>query len=283
MGEMGVVNVSEAFGRFEEQWHPQLLGVVNDMAVKAVKVQGEFIWHHHDEEDELFLVVRGRLRMRFRDRDVVVNEGEFIIVPRGVEHMPVAETETRILLFEPRTMVNTGNVVSERTVTAAPLSDGRPAARSGSVTVRPYLDEDRPFIESLAERLTIGMPPWRDEGARLAAVRRWIAASLDDAGELTTVLVVVDTAGEPLGFATLTEEIHFTGERQAYIGELAVSEAAEGLGAGRALVDACEAWARAAGYRVITLVTGAQNRHALGFYSHLGYRDEDIRLVSLLD
>lgn len=280
---MDKVNLAEKFGQCSETWSPKLLGVVNDMAVKAAKIQGEFVWHHHADEDELFLVVRGELTMRFRDRNVVVREGEFIIVPRGVEHLPVAEVETHIMLFEPRTTVNTGNVVNERTVNAAPISEGRPATRSESVTVRPYRDEDRPFIEDLAERLTIGMPPWRDEGARLAAVRQWIAASLADAGGATTVLVTVNSTGEPLGFATVTEETHFTGERQAYIGELAVSEAAEGLGAGRALVDACEAWAREAGYRIITLVTGAQNRHALGFYHHLGYQDEDIRLVSLLD
>ncbi len=112
---MTLVNIADKFGQFSDQWSPKLLGEVNDMAVKAVKVQGEFVWHHHDDEDELFLVVKGRLTMRFRDRDVTVGEGEFIIVPRGVEHMPVAEEETHILLFEPRTTVNTGNVRNERT------------------------------------------------------------------------------------------------------------------------------------------------------------------------
>lgn len=115
---MDTVNLASVFGRFDERWSPRIIGAVNDMHVKAVKVQGEFVWHHHVYEDELFLVVRGELTMRFRDRDVVVREGEFIIVPRGVEHLPVAEVETHILLFEPRTTVNTGNVVNERTVDA---------------------------------------------------------------------------------------------------------------------------------------------------------------------
>lgn len=115
---MEAVNLVEVFGRIEEQWSPRIIGTVNDMHVKAAKIQGEFVWHHHDDEDELFLVVRGELRMRFRDRDVTVREGELIIVPRGVEHLPVAEAETYILLFEPRSTVNTGNVVNERTVDA---------------------------------------------------------------------------------------------------------------------------------------------------------------------
>ena len=118
---MEAVNLADVFGRFDDHWSPKVIGTVNDMHVKAAKIQGEFVWHHHDDEDEMFLVVSGQLLMRFRDRDVVVNEGEFIIVPRGVEHMPVAATETHILLFEPRTTVNTGNVRSERTVVAADL------------------------------------------------------------------------------------------------------------------------------------------------------------------
>lgn len=116
------VNIAAAFGRFDEQWSPKIIGEVNDMAVKAVKIEGEFVWHHHDDEDEMFLVVSGRLVMRFRERDVVVNEGEFIVVPRGVEHMPVAETVTHVLLFEPQTTVNTGNLVNDRTVAAAPIT-----------------------------------------------------------------------------------------------------------------------------------------------------------------
>ncbi len=150
------------------------------------------------------------------------------------------------------------------------------------IHVRLYEPADRDFITGLATRLTIGMPEWRDAQLRLAAVAGWIADSLDDHGRATTVFMAVDERGNRLGFATVTEETHFTGERQAYIGELATSAAAEGQGVGKALVEACEQWARERGYRVITLVTGAANEHALGFYHRLGYRDEDVRLVRLL-
>lgn len=115
---MDAINTLEIFNRFDEQWSPKLIGTVNDMAVKAVKVQGEFVWHHHDVEDELFFVVQGSLLMRFREREVRVDAGEFIIVPHGVEHLPVAEEETWILLFEPGTTLNTGNVRNMRTVEA---------------------------------------------------------------------------------------------------------------------------------------------------------------------
>ncbi|MCL5286673.1 MAG: cupin domain-containing protein [Acidobacteria bacterium] len=98
-----------------EYWSPKIVGQVNDSLVKVVKFQGEFLWHHHDNEDEMFLVVKGTMRMRFRDGDVLVREGEFIIVPHGVEHMPVAEEEVHVVLFEPKTTLNTGNVRNERT------------------------------------------------------------------------------------------------------------------------------------------------------------------------
>jgi mannose-6-phosphate isomerase-like protein (cupin superfamily) len=91
---------------------------LNGQHVKLVKFRGEFVWHHHDREDELFLVVKGRFTMQLRDRDVVLEEGEFLIVPRGVEHRPVAEHEVHVLLFEPATTVNTGNLVTDRTVGA---------------------------------------------------------------------------------------------------------------------------------------------------------------------
>jgi mannose-6-phosphate isomerase-like protein (cupin superfamily) len=97
-------------------WRPRLAGTVNDTAIKLVKVSGEFLWHHHDAEDELFLVLRGRLTMKLRDGEVVIEPGEFLIVPRGVEHMPVAAEETWIVLIEPTTTLNTGNVVNDRTV-----------------------------------------------------------------------------------------------------------------------------------------------------------------------
>jgi len=113
---MQTVNLAEKFAKFQDYWNPRVLGELNDCHVKAVKLKGEFLWHHHDHEDELFLVVRGTLRMRFRDRDAIVREGEFIIVPRGVEHLPVAEEEVHIILLEPKTTLNTGNVSNERTV-----------------------------------------------------------------------------------------------------------------------------------------------------------------------
>lgn len=113
---MEAVNLKEKFAKFSEYWNPRIIGEVNDCAVKAVKLKGEFIWHHHDNEDELFWVVKGTLRMKFRDRETVVREGEFVIVPRGVEHLPVADEEAHIVLLEPRSTLNTGNIVNERTV-----------------------------------------------------------------------------------------------------------------------------------------------------------------------
>ena len=113
---IAVVNIAEKLGRFKEQWQPKIVGELNDSYVKLVKFQGEFVWHLHEAEDELFLVVKGALRMRLRDRDLTVRPGEFIIIPRGVEHLPVAEEETHVLLFEPKSTLNTGNVSNERTV-----------------------------------------------------------------------------------------------------------------------------------------------------------------------
>jgi len=110
------VNLKEMFGRFQDQWKPKIVGEVNDSFVKLVKFQGEFVWHHHDDEDEMFLVVNGRMRMQLRDREVAVGPGEFIIIPHGVEHKPVADEETEVLLFEPNSTLNTGNVHNERTV-----------------------------------------------------------------------------------------------------------------------------------------------------------------------
>ena len=115
---MNKVNIAEKLSRFDELWSPKIVGAVNDQHVKLVKVKGEFLWHHHELEDELFLVVSGSLVIKFRDRDVRLEEGEFLVVPRGVEHKPVAEEEAHILLMEPKTTLNTGNVRSERTVEA---------------------------------------------------------------------------------------------------------------------------------------------------------------------
>ena len=113
---MITVNLKEKFSRFSDYCNPRIIGEVNDCHVKAVKLKGEFIWHHHDQEDELFLVIKGTLRLKFRDHEAIVKEGEFVIVPRGVEHLPVADEETHILLIEPKTTLNTGNIQNERTV-----------------------------------------------------------------------------------------------------------------------------------------------------------------------
>ncbi len=113
---MEKVNLAEAFGRFAEHWSPKIVATLNDYDVKLAKVKGEFVWHQHADTDELFLVVKGKLRIRERNRDVELEEGDLYVVPRGVEHCPVAEDEAQILLLEPRGTVNTGNVRNERTV-----------------------------------------------------------------------------------------------------------------------------------------------------------------------
>ena len=113
---MSTINLEQKFGSFTDHWSPKILGEINNFHVKAAKLKGEFVWHHHDLEDELFLVVKGALRMKFRDREEIVRPGEFIIVPHGVEHQPVADEETHILLLEPKSTLNTGNITNERTV-----------------------------------------------------------------------------------------------------------------------------------------------------------------------
>lgn len=113
---MRKINIKESLDSFTDMWSPKIVGEVNDAYVKLVKLRGEFVWHHHDAEDEMFLVVKGRLRMKLRGEEMTVEEGEFIIIPRGVEHMPVADEEAHVLLFEPRSTLNTGNVQNERTV-----------------------------------------------------------------------------------------------------------------------------------------------------------------------
>jgi mannose-6-phosphate isomerase-like protein (cupin superfamily) len=118
MSEIHKINLRDKLSRFDSHWDPKIVGELNGQLVKLVKLQGEFVWHHHEHEDELFLVLRGAFVMQFRDRDVRLEEGEFLIVPRGIEHRPVAEHEVEVLLFEPATTLNTGNVVSERTVVA---------------------------------------------------------------------------------------------------------------------------------------------------------------------
>lgn len=117
---MEKVNLAQKFSLFTEPYQPRIIGELNDSYVKAVKVKGDFLWHHHDNEDELFFVVKGLLRMRVREngseRELTIQPGEFIIVPRGVEHLPSADEETHVVLLEPRTTLNTGNVESARTL-----------------------------------------------------------------------------------------------------------------------------------------------------------------------
>ena len=117
---MEKVNLAQKLSLFTDQWSPKIVGEVNDAYVKLTKLQGDFFWHHHEAEDELFFVVKGSLRMRVREngteREFVINPGEFIVIPHGVEHLPSADEETHILLLEPKTTLNTGNVESERTL-----------------------------------------------------------------------------------------------------------------------------------------------------------------------
>ena len=113
---MDKVNIGEKLALFSDHWNPRIVGELNGQHVKLAKFQGEFVWHDHAAEDEMFLVVRGSFRMEFRDRSVTLNEGEFLIVPRGVEHRPVAEQEVEVMLFEPAEIKHTGDVESELTV-----------------------------------------------------------------------------------------------------------------------------------------------------------------------
>ena len=113
---MDKVNLLQKFDLLKEFETPKIVGELNGQYVKISKLKGEFVWHKHDNEDELFLVVKGRLRMKLRDKDVVINEGEFFIVPRGVEHDPVAEDEAYVMLFEPKSTLNTGDVRNRKTV-----------------------------------------------------------------------------------------------------------------------------------------------------------------------
>jgi mannose-6-phosphate isomerase-like protein (cupin superfamily) len=113
---MEKVNLKQKFTLFQDCWSPKIAGELNDSHVKLVKLKGEFVWHQHEAEDELFLVVKGKLLIKLRDRDIWLDEGEFVIIPKGIEHLPVAEEETHVLLLEPKTTLNTGNVQNERTV-----------------------------------------------------------------------------------------------------------------------------------------------------------------------
>ncbi|MAM18814.1 MAG: cupin domain-containing protein [Bacteroidota bacterium] len=112
---MEKINLQEKFGKFSDHWHPRLLGELNGQHVKIAKLKGEFVWHHHEEEDELFLVIEGTLEIAFKDKSIQLEEGEMLIVPKGVVHKPIAHKEVKVLLFEPAGTVNTGDQTEERT------------------------------------------------------------------------------------------------------------------------------------------------------------------------
>ncbi|MBN1536413.1 MAG: cupin domain-containing protein [Anaerolineales bacterium] len=113
---MNKINIAQKFSLFQEQWQPKIVGELNDSYVKLARLKGEFIWHKHDKEDEMFLVIKGMLTIKLRDGDLTLNEGEFVIIPRGVEHCPFAADEVQVMLLEQKSTVNTGDIQSERTV-----------------------------------------------------------------------------------------------------------------------------------------------------------------------
>lgn len=151
-----------------------------------------------------------------------------------------------------------------------------------SIRVRPFVPADQSFLLSLAPRLVIGIPTWRDSEKMLATVKRWLMNSIAHAGSETMIFVAEDEHQKRLGFASVSHSTHFTGVGQAEIGELAVNQDVEEQGVGRKLVVACEQWARDQGYHFLTLGTGVANHRARGFYKHLGFLEEDIRLAKLL-
>jgi mannose-6-phosphate isomerase-like protein (cupin superfamily) len=110
------INLAQKFSLFNDHWSPKIVGELNDTHVKLVKLKGEFVWHHHETEDELFLVIKGQLLIKLRDQDIQLDEGEFVIIPKGVEHLPIAAEECYVLLLEPKTTLNTGTVQNDRTV-----------------------------------------------------------------------------------------------------------------------------------------------------------------------
>ena len=112
---MNKVNIVEKLDLFNEYWNPKIVGELNEQYVKLVKFKGEFVWHKHDNEDEMFYVLKGKFNMEYRDRTVEINENEFVIVPKGVEHRPVAPEEVSVMLFEPKTILNTGDTRNDFT------------------------------------------------------------------------------------------------------------------------------------------------------------------------
>ena len=113
---MNVIDLAEKFSLFAEYWQPKVVGELNNQYVKLAKLKGKFVWHHHENEDELFMVNKGQLTIKLKDQDINLSEGQFFIIPHGVEHLPVAEEECHVLLFEPKTVLNTGNVNNDKTV-----------------------------------------------------------------------------------------------------------------------------------------------------------------------
>lgn len=113
---MDKVNLIQKFSLFNDHWSPKIVGDLNESYIKVAKLKGEFVWHHHEKEDEMFFVIKGKLIIRFKDRDLKIEEGELLIIPKGVEHLPVAEEEVWVMLIEPKSTLNTGNIKDERTV-----------------------------------------------------------------------------------------------------------------------------------------------------------------------
>ena len=112
---MDKINLNQKFSLFHEHWNPKIVGELNDSYIKLAKLKGEFDWHHHDNKDELFFVVKGQLTIKFRDKDVILDEGEMVVIPKGLDHLPVATEEVQVMLIEPKGTLNTGNVVTEKT------------------------------------------------------------------------------------------------------------------------------------------------------------------------
>lgn len=113
---MNGINLKEKFSLFKEYWNPKIVGELNGQYVKLAKLKGEFVWHKHEDEDELFMVIKGKLTIKFKEKEIELDEGEFYIIPRGVEHLPVAEEECHVMIFEPKSVLNTGNKKNKKTV-----------------------------------------------------------------------------------------------------------------------------------------------------------------------
>lgn len=113
---MNKVNINEKLSLFNDFWNPKIVGDLNDTHIKLVKLKGEFVWHKHENEDEMFLVIKGKLEIKMRDRNIILTEGEFFVIPKNTDHLPIAEEEVHVLLIEPKNVLNTGNINNERTV-----------------------------------------------------------------------------------------------------------------------------------------------------------------------